>query len=76
MEIRTVLIREELIKCFRQLEAQIEEVDKEAHEMGIKSEQLRTPNGGWPMVPLITAKVQILHSFALLQEKHDTKGRT
>jgi len=69
MEIRTVLIREELIKCFRQLEAQIREVENEAIEMGIKPEQLRTPNGGWPLAPLITAKVQILHSFALLQEK-------
>lgn len=69
MEIRTVVIREELIKSYRQLEAQIGEVENEAKEMGIKPEQLRSTNGSWPMVPLIAAKVQILHSFALLQEK-------
>lgn len=72
MEIRKVVLREELIKSYRELEAQIKAVEEEAAGMGINEFKLRDTSGNWVMIPLVTAKVQILHSFALLQEKKGT----
>lgn len=72
MEIRKVVIREELIKSFRELEGVIQAVNDEALGMGIHPSKLRDTSGGFVLAPLIVAKVQILHSFALLQEKKGT----
>lgn len=72
MEIRKVVLREELINSFRELEALIKEVEDTANGMGIAPSKLRDTTGNLIMIPLVTAKVQILHSFAILQEKKGT----
>lgn len=69
MEIRPIVLREELMKTYREVTRQIEEVDKAADDVGVQTHQLRDLNGNWLLVPLITARVQILHSLAMLNQK-------
>lgn len=69
MEIRPVVIRQELMQSLTAINAQIEEVKKEAATMGIEPYQMRDHNGSWVFILLLAARVQALHALALLNQK-------
>jgi hypothetical protein len=60
MEIRPRAIREELMQLLTLVDASIDEVKKEARNRRILPQELRDTSGGWVMIPLLTAKAQIL----------------
>jgi hypothetical protein len=68
-EVRPVVLREELMKTYREIGRQTDEVNKIAKDMGIEPHQLRDTSGNWLIVPLLVARVQILHSLTLLNQK-------
>lgn len=50
------------------LDEQIKVITIEAEKVGLNPLQMRTSKGGWPMIPLLAAKAQTLHSLVLLRE--------
>lgn len=60
------ILRKEMISLLTQIDSQIKEVEKEAHDKGIRPEQLREGNGNWPMVQLLSAKITAISTLAQL----------
>ncbi len=69
MEFRPQLLRTELAAVLSEINGQIDEVEDQARRMGLPGNELRDKNGNWVMVPLLSAKVQVLHALTLLQTK-------
>lgn len=69
MEVRPVVMRQELMSTYREIETQIEEVKKESAAMAISPHKLRDSTGSWALIPLLAARAQILHALALLNQK-------
>lgn len=69
MEVRPVVLREELMKTYRDIEAILREVEDRALEMGIDPYKMRSTDGTWLMTPLLLAKAQTLHALALINQK-------
>lgn len=60
-------LRRDTIALIRDIDAQIEEVKKEAERMGIPPSKMRDTSNNWVMNPLLLAKVQAYHTLVLLQ---------
>lgn len=48
------------------VEAQLDQIKAAAAEMGIRPSELRTPDGGWPMVSLLHTKAKVLTAQIML----------
>ncbi len=62
------ILRKELVSLLAQIDLQITEIKATAVEEGIRGEYLRDKNGNWPMIPLLSAKVQALSTLAQLNQ--------
>lgn len=69
MEIRPIVLRQELVESYQDVQRQLTVVKDTAVSMGIEPKDLRDSNGGWVMIPLLLTRVQILHALALLNQK-------
>lgn len=69
MIINNDILRRDTIQLIRQVDQQIEEVNREARRMGIEAHQLRDGNNNWVMSPLLLAKVQAYSMLIQLQAK-------
>lgn len=69
MEIRPIVLRQELVESYQDVQRQITVVKDTAVSMGIEPKDLRDADGGWVMIPLLLTRVQILHTLALLNQK-------
>lgn len=67
MIINEDILRRDTIRLMTQIDAQIDEVVKEAQRMDIEPAQLRDNTGNWVMIPLLLAKTQAYGSLILLQ---------
>lgn len=67
MIINDDILRRDSIQLLRQIDKQIEEVNKEAKRLGVESHQLRDANGNWVMNSLLLAKVQAYSMLIVLQ---------
>jgi hypothetical protein len=64
-----MVLRQELMDVYREVQSQIDEVTEEARGMAISPRKLRDKNGTLVMIPLLAARVQILHSLVMLNKK-------
>lgn len=69
MIINDDILRREMIQLLKQVNCQIEEVNRHADQAGIQGYQLRDANGNWVMAPLLLAKTQVLAAIIQLQTK-------
>ena len=67
MIINDDILRRDTIQLLKQIDQQIEEVNRQALELGIPGYQLRDGKGNWMMSPLLLAKAQAYNSLILLQ---------
>lgn len=63
------ILRRDTIQLLKQIDAQINEVNKRAAEMEIESYQLQDSSGNWVMTPLLLAKTQAYAILVQLQKK-------
>lgn len=61
------ILRRDTVKLISQINAQIDEVSRQAKEMGIAPYELRDGNGSWVLTPLLLAKAQAYGTLVLLQ---------
>jgi hypothetical protein len=71
MEIRPIVLRQELMEAYGDVQRQISAVKDNAMSMGLEPHEMRDPVGGWVLIPLLAARVQVLHSLTLLNKKGD-----
>lgn len=64
------ILRRDTVRLITTIDAQIDEVAKEAKRMGIDSVQLRDSHGNWVLTPLLLAKAQAYGTLVLLQSNH------
>ena len=69
MIINQDIMRRDTMRLMTQIDTQIEEVNKQAAQIGIKGHELRYSDGTWPMIPLILAKTQAYATLVQLQAK-------
>ena len=67
MLINDDILRRDTIQLIRQIDQQIEEVNRHAAQAGIEGYKLRDANGNWVMSPLLLAKTQAYASLVQLQ---------
>ncbi len=60
-------LRRDLIAIKKDIDAQIEEVENQAEELGIPHTKLRDSRGNFIMIPLLLAKAQVYDSLTRLQ---------
>ena len=63
------ILRRDTVRLIKQIDAQIEEVEANAEQRGIRSVDVRDDNGNWAMSPLLLAKAQAYNTLVLLQQK-------
>lgn len=56
MDVSPRELRKQIAATLRQVEAQIEEVELTAEDLGIPVAQVKDKEGNWPMIPLLQAK--------------------
>lgn len=61
------ILRRDTVRLITLIDAQIEEVVKEAERLGISVIKLRDSNNNWVLPPLLTAKAQAYNTLVLLQ---------
>lgn len=59
----------ELTRTLNQVNRQMEAMNKVAKEMGIESFELRDSLGHWVMPPLLSAKANLLHALAIINQR-------
>ena len=69
MEIRPLVLRQELMDAYKDVDRQITLVKDEAESMEIQPGELRDGQGNWVMIPLLVAKAQLLHGLIILNRK-------
>ena len=69
MIINPDILRRDTIQLLNQINAQIEEVEKAAQNMGIAPYEIRDTNNNWVMIPLLLAKTQAYYTLVQLQAK-------
>lgn len=69
MNVSPDALRKETVQLLKQVNAQIEELNKMAEQMSVPPEKVHDHNGGWALTPLLMAKAQCLHTLVLLNEK-------
>lgn len=62
-------LRKDVVQIIQQINAQIDEVERVAKEMGISSAQLRDHQNNWVMTPLLLAKTQAYATLVALNEQ-------
>jgi hypothetical protein len=67
MIINNDILRRDTMELLKQIDAQINDVNRHASQMGIKGYQLRDANGNWAMSPLLLAKAQAYSTLVQLQ---------
>lgn len=68
IDISPRVLRMDLAKTLKEVDAQIAEVKAEAERMGTEPHKLRNRDG-WVMIPLLAAKAQCLVGIVQLQGK-------
>lgn len=63
------ILRRDTIRLLMQINAQIEEVVKQANEKGISPHEVRDSNNNWVLIPLLQAKAQSYNTLVMLQVK-------
>jgi hypothetical protein len=62
------ILRRDTIQLLKQIDLQINQVQREAARVGVEPHQLReSPNGSWSMTPLLLAKAQAYATLVQLQ---------
>jgi len=61
------ILRRDTVKLLKQIDQQIDEVNRHAAQIGIEGYQLRESSGGWVMTPLLLAKAQAYATLVQLQ---------
>lgn len=61
-------LRRDVVALIKRIDAQIDEVEKEAKKMGISSAQMRDQHANWVMTPLLLAKTQAYATLVALNE--------
>lgn len=69
MEIRPIVLREELMASYREVSNQITVIKENAEKVGIDPMRMQDTSGAWVLVPLFVARAQILHALTLLNQK-------
>jgi hypothetical protein len=69
MIINEDILRRDTVKLIKEIEMQIEEVQRHADIAGIEPHKLRDANGSWVMIPLLQAKAQVYGTLVQLQSK-------
>jgi hypothetical protein len=65
---RTELGRE-IMRAFNQISRQVEVLERDAAAQNVNPYQLQDVTGAYQMIPLLTAKAQLLHSLVLINHK-------
>lgn len=68
MDILSRSFVQEVRKTLKQVDEQIGSVMLESEKMGVEARDLRDQHGVFVLIPLISAKAQLLHTLALLQK--------
>lgn len=69
MIVSTDLLRKTTVQLIKQIDTQMEEIDRHAAEIGIEGYKLRDAQGNWAMSPLLLAKAQAYATLVQLQAK-------
>lgn len=67
--VRGMELGRELVKTLTQVNAQIDEIRKEAEARGIPPVKFRDSAGNYILAPLLAAKAQLLHSLVLVNQR-------
>lgn len=67
MIINDDILRRDTIQLLKQIDMQIDEVNREAKKLGVQGFQLRDAQGNWVMSPLLLAKTQAYSTLVHLQ---------
>jgi len=67
MIISSDILRSETVRLIKQINMQIEDVEKQAKEIGVAPELLRDGRGNYIMAPMLLAKVQAYATLVRLQ---------
>jgi hypothetical protein len=59
----------ELMRTLSQVGRQMESLEKEAKKRDVSPYDLRDPMGNYMLPPLLSAKAQLLHALALVNQK-------
>jgi hypothetical protein len=59
----------QLMSTLRDVNAQVDEIIKEAKKMGVKPVEIRHSDGTWALTGLLIAKAEILNGLAVLEAK-------
>ena len=63
------ILRKELLSLLTQIDLQIARLDEEAKMINLLPEQLRDYNGDWVMIPLWSAKSNVLSALVQLNQQ-------
>ena len=69
MIINPDILRRDTVELLKSIEAQINQVKKEARQTGITPEEMRDANRNWVMSPLLLAKAQAYSTLVMLQTR-------
>jgi hypothetical protein len=73
MIISTNELRKDLVDLIKTINAQIEQVEEMAEEVGVEPKKLRDAYGGWCLSPLLLAKAQAYLALTQLNEQEKSK---
>lgn len=59
----------ELTRTLVQVNQQIEAIKKNGDDRGINPYEMRDPNGNFVLVPLLSAKANLLHGLAVVNDR-------
>jgi len=68
MNVSPDVLRKDLVAIIRQIEVQLNEIKEEARLAGIQPEKLRSNDGSWVIIPLLSAKANAYSALVMLNE--------
>jgi hypothetical protein len=69
MNVSPDVLRKETVQLIKDINKQIDAVEKYADRVGTEARLLNSGGGNWAMSPLLLAKAQAYNTLVLLQEK-------
>lgn len=69
MIINPDILRRDTVALIKQIDVMIEDVERQARQMGIVAEKMRDANGSYIMAPMLLAKAQAYATLVQLQSK-------
>lgn len=69
MDISPNVLRKDTVMLIKQIDRQIDEVNKEAFRKNIEPSQVRDAAGGWSLAPMLLAKTMAYNTLVMLQNK-------